>query len=260
MHSRANYRFSPTLLDTFNGYLNCEEVWSKYWGNSENPSKTLEEFRQEKFQDLIDRINRKEIAWEDTELMDRGTAFNEVIDCIILNTKSKAMQIYVEDGYIVANYNKRVFRFDVERCKQIAARYKGIAQTQVFIEGYIPTRYGAVRFVGYIDELMLIYISDLKTTKISTSKPYAVGKYKGNMQHHVYPIILEQMGQKVDYFLYDIVCFDDKTGEITETYEEVYTYRKEISTTILTDCCEAFIEFVEANRHLITDLKIFNQC
>ena len=39
---------------------------------------------------LIDRINRKPF---DSEAADKGTAFNEVIDCMIENRKSETVQV-----------------------------------------------------------------------------------------------------------------------------------------------------------------------
>lgn len=52
------WRFYATLLDSFQNYLNSEVIWEQYWGWSENPPHTPEEFKQKQFQDLIDRINR----------------------------------------------------------------------------------------------------------------------------------------------------------------------------------------------------------
>lgn len=281
--NEIKYRFSPTLLDSYLSYLEHEEIWAQYWGKSDNPKTTLQEFQQEKFQGLIDKINRVDIPWEDTELMDRGTAFNEIIDSIIENRMPEDMTVtkvfrqeeipnpnysdtsaYTSEFvpmtikvdtkdllYLDVSYNKRVFRFDARLCKQIAKKYKG-ALTQVFIEGTLPTRYGDVRFVGYIDEMMPNYISDLKTT---TS--YTTGKFRGNMQHLVYPLMIEQMtGQVIDYFVYDVVEFGKY--EIN-CYEEVYPYRREEAQKRLTEVCEEFIRFVEDNRELITDKKIFNE-
>ena len=52
------YNFYPSILDTFYNYINCSKTYQKFWGNSEAPSKTEEEYEQECFKQLIDKINR----------------------------------------------------------------------------------------------------------------------------------------------------------------------------------------------------------
>ena len=79
-NQQLNYCIYATLLDAFWGYLNSDVIWDKYWGWSENPPHTSEEFHEQQFHELIDRINRKPF---DSEAADRGTAFNEIIDCMI---------------------------------------------------------------------------------------------------------------------------------------------------------------------------------
>ena len=99
---KPSYRFYATLLDAFNDYLNSDAIWNKYWGFSENPPHDPEEFHEQQFKELIDRINRQPF---DSEAADRGTAFNEVIDCMIENRKS--------DTVIV----ERVYSSEVDFCQ-----------------------------------------------------------------------------------------------------------------------------------------------
>ena len=81
---QPNYRIYATLLDSYFNYLNSDVIYERYYGWSENPPYTEEEFRQKQFQELIDRINRRPF---DSEAADKGTAFNEVIDAKELVTK-----------------------------------------------------------------------------------------------------------------------------------------------------------------------------
>ena len=90
MNQQPKYRIYATLLDAFGAYLNSDVIWDKYWGWSENPPHTPEEFHEQQFQELIDRINRKSF---DSEAADKGTAFNEVIDCMVENRKSETVQV-----------------------------------------------------------------------------------------------------------------------------------------------------------------------
>lgn len=87
---QPNYRIYATLLDSYFNYLNSDVIYERYYGWSENPPCTEDEFRQKQFQELIDRINRKPF---DSEAADKGTAFNEVIDCMVENRKSETVQV-----------------------------------------------------------------------------------------------------------------------------------------------------------------------
>lgn len=254
MNQQYNYRFYATLLDAFQSYLSCEEIWSQYWGNSENPSKSLEDFREEQFKSLFDRINRVPMLWEDSEAADRGTAFNEVIDCMILGVKSKKMQIEgvcVEKEVVAlkAIYNLREFIFPISVCREFADYYKG-ATPQIWTEAILPTSKGKVLLCGYIDELMPCVVCDIKTTG-----KYAVGKYRNNWQHRVYPYCLQSNGTDISEFEYNVAQID-KYNKF-ETFTEQYVYRAERDIADLTSFCEEFIIFLEAHRHLITDTKIF---
>ena len=248
-----NYCIYATLLDAYWGYLNSDVIWEKYWGWSENPPHTPEEFHELQFQELIDRINRKPF---DSEAADRGTAFNEIIDCMIENRKSSIMEmsrVYHDDGTlygIKAVYNNRTFTFHIYLCREFANYYKG-ALTQQRVEAILPTAYGNVLVYGLIDELMPTSVHDIKTTG-----SYTVGKFKDHHQHLVYPYALMQNGSDVRTFEYNIVEFN-KGGYVVDTYTETYVFNPERDIPILTNHCEEFIRFLEENRKLITDTKIF---
>ena len=248
-----NYCIYATLLDAYWGYLNSDVIWEKYWGWSENPPHTPEEFHELQFQELIDRINRKPF---DSEAADRGTAFNEIIDCMIENRKSSIMEmsrVYHDDGTlygIKAVYNNRTFTFHIYLCREFANYYKG-ALTQQRVEAILPTAYGNVLVYGLIDELMPTSVHDIKTTG-----SYTVGKFKDHHQHLVYPYALMQNGSDVRTFEYNIVEFN-KGGYVVDTYTETYVFNPERDIPILTNHCEEFIRFLEENRALITDTKIF---
>ena len=221
---QPRYRFYATILDAFWGYLNSDVIWDKYWGWSENPPHTPEEFHEQQFQELIDRINRKPF---DSEAADKGTAFNEVIDCMIENRKSETVQVekvykVIREGAcdetgkplyydevqtnevigLKATYNNRIFTFPISLCREFANYYKG-ALTQQRVEAILPTAYGNVLVYGVIDELMPASVHDIKTTG-----SYTVGKFKDHHQHLVYPYALMKNGSDVRTFEYNIVEFN----------------------------------------------------
>lgn len=272
MNRQPNYQFYATLLDAFAGYINSSIIYQEYWGFSENPGKTEQDFEAEQFQSLIDRINRVPF---DSEAADRGTAFNEIVDCMILGCQSEKMQIervyqeivghqdtgvetkpmLVPVGHttevvaLKATYNNRTFTFPISLCREFADYYKG-ATPQVLTSANLKTMYGTVRLYGYIDELMPTSVHDIKTTG-----KYSVGKFRHNWQHLVYPYCLIASGCPIYDFEYNVAEFP-KYGEI-KTYTESYRFDPEQDTDRLTQHCEQLIEFLEANRHLITDTRIF---
>lgn len=247
---KISYKFYATLLDGYQDYLRSSEIYREYWGFSENPSKTEDEFEAEQLEGLINRINRVPF---DSEAADKGTAFNEVVDCLILNCKTERTDMEIvsdrDKGVILVTFKDRKFTFPVSLCREFANYYKG-AIPQVYTEAILPTRYGHVLLYGYIDELMPTCVHDIKTTG-----KYSVGKFLHHWQHIVYPYALQQEGNNICDFEYNIAVMA-KYGE-PKTYTESYTFVPERDIPRLKAHCEGLIEFIEMKRELITDKKIF---
>jgi len=267
------YLIYPSLLDAFQDYLNSEDIYLRYWGNVDEPSVTADEFEQKQLGGLIDKINRVQPDWEITEKMDRGTAFNEIVDCMILGKKSEKMQIEkvyatemldaankeyseVETNNVIAlkaTYNNRTFQFPVSICREFANYFKG-ATPQVYCEAGLPTQYGNVLLYGYIDELMPISIHDIKVTG-----SYEAWKFKDKWQRVVYPYCINENGSDITNFEYNILLItENKGGTFYETKTEYYNYTEHDKERLIV-VCERFIEFLEENKELITDKKIFNK-
>lgn len=249
---QVEYKFYATLLDGFQNYIDSDVIWERYWGYSENPPHTPEQFREQQFQSLIDRINR--VPFE-SEAATRGTAFNEVIDCMILHRNSdkvKIVKVRDESGKITglnATLNERTFYFPLALVREVADYYQG-GLPQQYIQAVLPTIFGDVLLYGYIDYVLSFCTHDLKTTG-----KYAVGNYKNHWQHIVYPYALMKNGCNVPDFEYNVV----KLGKTCyRTYTESYSFVAERDIPKLTQHCEDFIRFLQTNRDLITDKKIFN--
>lgn len=272
-----DFNVYATLIDSFQNYLNSALIWEQYWGWSENPPHTPEEFEEQQYQGLIDRINRVPF---DSEAADKGTAFNELVDCLIEHRgpseKFNFEKVYKVETYrtkdwygndnmdfipghteqrqtdelvaIKVFYNDREFIFDIELCREFASYYKG-AVTQYYTEAILPTKYGNVKLYGFLDELMPDCIHDIKTTG-----RYSVGKFKDHAQHLVYPYCLTHNGMDVRMFEYNIAVLD-KYGR-WETFTETYAFKAERDIPVLTQRVEALIEFLNDNRDKITDKKI----
>lgn len=250
MSKPVRYKFYATLLDAFQSYLSSSEIYQQYYGFAENPALTEEEFEKQSYDDLINKINRVPI---DSEAADKGTAFNEVVDCIILGVKSSKMDVSSskETGMITAIYNGRTFSFPIAACMEFASYYKG-ATPQVFTDAVLPTTYGNVLLYGFIDELMPMSVHDIKTTM-----KYFVGKYRNNWQHRVYPYCLNMSGNDIRHFEYNVAEIT-KSGKVN-TYTEQYTYRPDRDVALLIEHCDLLIEFISSNSHLITNKRIYGE-
>lgn len=263
---KPEYNIYPSLLDAYTIYVRSDEVWDKYWGLSENPPHTPEEFREKQFFSLIDRINRVPIPWEDSEPADRGTALNEVVDCMVEGRNTERMEIrkvmekvqVSKESWRQTNkvaalevlYNKRAFKFDINLVRQLGEYFRG-AVCQMRMEAELPTCFGPVILYGFADYVMPFSIHDLKSTG-----SYSVGKFRHNAQHLVYPYILTSNGGTANVFEYNVAELG-KYGKWA-TYTETYTYDPERDIPTLTRMVEDFIRFINDNRNIITDKKIFN--
>ena len=246
MSQPLSYLIYPTLLDSFQNYLRSDEIYDTYFGRSENPKFSLEEFEQKSFQDLIDRINR--VPFE-SEAADKGTAFNEVIDCLIENRKPREDMEFHSDrkkGVIVAKFKGYTFEFPLKICLEMRDNLKG-GLTQIRVSAPISTRFGIVELYGYLDILLPMKVVDIKTTS-----RYSAFKYKSNTQHLVYPYCLIESGDLVYEFEYYVTNFK-------QIWRETYIFDYERDVPILMDVTENFIEFLEENRGLITNTRIFNE-
>lgn len=264
------YKFYASLLDAYQDFLDSDIIYERYWGYSENPPCSLAEFQEKQYQSLIDRINRVPF---DNEAADRGTAFNEVIDCMVMHRPSTKMTVERVYEQIVrgdvsgdpeerwadveftdkvvglkVGYNDREFYFPLDLVREVSEYYTG-ALCQQYTEGVLPTAFGDVLLYGYIDYIMPFSVHDLKTTG-----RYNVGKFKNHWQHKVYPYALSCNGCEIRDFEYNVV----EWGKANHTYTEHFTFDKERDTVLLQRHCEDFIRFLTDNREKITDKKIFN--
>lgn len=294
-----NYRFYPTLLDKFQTFLDTtaedyfyqdeDGKWHKNYSEAEDAFHySQEEVDALLKQELLDAINR--VPHEPSEPASKGTALNEIVDCIIHNRKSdnknilikslKGVDVKREFGCtdevgkpiyydywfehikvpcIFAEIDGFSFYFDKDFCKSIAEYFKG-SLSQVFTSATVDTEFGEVELYGYIDELRENKVFDLKTTS-----RYEFGKYSKYWQRHIYPYTLIESGACTEINSFEFTAYVLKGGTsrtplITGVqYAEVYQYNHEQSKMLLKNICERFCQFLEDNRDLITNKKIFNE-
>lgn len=263
--SQVKYKIYPSLLDKFQSYLDSEIEAESFWNVNDETGeykRSPDEIEAEKKQELINSINR--VPFE-SEAADKGTAFNEIVDCLVHkrnkseNEKIKALVSDRENNKIDVQINNFYFSFDLSFCVE-ASKYFKDSTSQVYVSATLPTRYGDVELYGYVDEIKKDIVYDIKTTS-----RYEFGKYEKNWQRYTYPYCLIESGMMNDVKAFEFTAYHLKGGTSRTPliygvqFPEYYAYNHEKSKQLLINHCEAFIEFLEANHDLITDLKIFNQ-
>lgn len=247
-HLDVKYVFYPTLLDVFQSYLDSDVIWNKYWGRSLVPKITLNEFKENQKQKVLDTINK--VKREPNILADRGTVFNEIVDCLREKGDPEKIKFHIDNKFAYGKTNDFSFQFFLSDCNTVAEFYKS-ALPQVKCESYIDTNYGKVRLFGYIDELTFSKIYDIKTTQ-----KYNMGKFCQNWQHKIYPFCLKNEGLDLKEFVYDIVVMDDNNKIISRHFE---TYIIKDEEQLIRQYCERFINFIEENKELISNRNIFGE-
>lgn len=263
----VKYRIYPSLLDKFQNFLDSDIDAESFWNIDSvtgEPKLSADEIAAQREQELIDAINRKPHG--PIEAADKGTCFNEIVDCIIAGRRTEREDMEIEsvtnvDGsrHILARLNGFEFRFDRQLCVD-AARYFAGSVPQVLCRAEIGTRYGKVELYGYADEVCRDKVYDIKTTS-----SYQFGKFERAWQKHVYPYCLVESGelqdvQEFEYTVFQLSKPSARNPVISgKMYKEAYTYDHATSSALLREILGRFIEWLEYNRVDITDRKIFNE-
>lgn len=236
------YKFYPSLLDGFQGWIDSDSIWDKYWGKSENPKISMEEFEVQQRQSFIDKVNRVPFT---SAAAEKGTAFNDLVDLIADGTVNPETMVSL-------NLEHNGFLFDREFTMNFAQRYRG-ALHQQYVEATIECPSGTVMLYGFVDEVVRDWAEDIKTTS-----GYELFKYERNWQHHVYPYCLNEMGVECNGLVYRVAEIKEYATKVNyRQFNEDYSYNEAYSVPAIISVCERMIGFLEQHRHLITDEKVF---
>jgi hypothetical protein len=270
----AKYKIYPSLLDKYQSLLNYEQEADMPWNKvseraaAENRYEgkeagdyilTPDEMYDKLEAELLATINRE--PQEISQAADRGTALNEIIDCMLLNRKTTKEGMVIttqscegEPFAIRADYDGFSFNFDVTLCRELKQMLQG-SICQYFAKAILPTKHGDCELYGYLDYWRYGDIIDLKTTS-----KYDFGKYERKWQRYAYPYmcIASGMTKEVDNFTFLAVQLKESAVITGTIYPETYNYNHEQAIKLLQEHVEGFIDFIESHREQITDKKIFN--
>lgn len=246
------YNIYPTLLDEFAYYQ----------------SQIGSDDEQSLFVRLLDKINR--VPQPKTMEQVRGTALNILIDWLVIgqpySTDMTIEQVNTGEGFRIG-YKCRMdgfeFIFSYRLVDELAKEFAlHIPQEYVEAELSFTDDKGEATacIYGYPDYIFLDRVKDLKTTK-----DYTPWKYKDNWQHIIYPwaLVKSKMMSAVDTFTYVAVeVKEDKMTGIIDgvVFREEYAFNETDAEGLIRDCLTGqFIPFLEHNRYLITNKKIFGE-
>lgn len=268
--SSPKYRIYPSLLDKFQRLMDSEKEFEDFWNvDSEGEYKrSLAEIYEENEQGLLDAVNR--VPHEPIEAADKGTVFNELVDCAI-HQRSWEEELGAEvlpysnpyndtlmDSLVKVERNGFTFTYSLQLIMDAAAYFTCDATSQYRTAAILNTNYGDVELYGVVDEIVKDCVLDIKTTK-----SYSFPKFAHAWQKEVYPYCLVESGEmtEVKQFEYTVFKWTSRDGEPldAELYAEVYTYSHERARAKLRSVCERLIEWLELNRSRITDTKIFGE-
>lgn len=187
-------------------------------------------------QELINKINR--VKTEMPEAAKKGVEFEGVINMLL---KANNHKLLMDVEY----YQTENFVFKPEIVNRIALKLANAIRQQEYIEAVVQTPIGGIKVYGFIDYSYPDMFVDLKTTG-----SYKKDKYKINNQHKCYPLLAQINGRSISKFNYLVTDF-------TQMYIEPYTHNSSMTDEFIFNLVE-FTEFLEVNRELITDKKIFN--
>ena len=279
MEKQPDYKVYPSLLIAFQSLLDyelvAEEDWNKVTESAHERGEYLDqdigdyklspdEMYVKLTCDLLDSINRVDGRYG--EAAAKGTAFNEIVDCLIENRKSKNNDCVI---YSTANASgTRIIRseidgftfdFDVTLCKETAYFFAG-SLPQYYANATMETSFGSVLLYGFIDEWVGNKMYDIKTTG-----KYSFGKFEYGWQRYVYPWCVIESGDttEVESFTYYVVEWAyQRKGEPLKAkcvYQETYTYDHEESGRKIREMLENFLTWLHEmdKLGLIQDKRIF---
>lgn len=273
--SRPGYRITPTILNKWTELANADRDWETFYGSADDPSVSSEDYYAKKEQELLDTINRVPFT---SEAASRGTALNELVDCIVDKRKQREDMIVervhrpmgssvvydeVPGGELFAlqvGLDGFSFLFDIGLVRSLADYFKG-AICQHRCEAVMDTEFGPVILYGDADYILRDVVYDLKTT----SKYSAYGKFEEGWQKVLYPWALTESGdmEGITGFEYTIIPLSGGTSTsplITgEIMTEWYDYSHGVATRRLRQVLEAFLPWLEDHRSYIFHPRIFNQ-
>lgn len=238
------YRIYPSLLDKFQSYLDSDIEAESFWNiDSETGEmeKTPDEIAAANEQALLDTINR--VPHGPIEAADKGTCFNEIVDCLVENRGSSREDISIEripDLYEVCDLFCRRpncdyrWKPDNQDCirayaSAVSNRSKTVGlratlngfefrfdiglcrEAAAYFKDAVPQHFcKGVITTAYGDVELYGYADEIvrdKVYDIKTTSAYQFGKFERAWQKDVYPYCLVASGEMTTVSEFEYTVF-----------------------------------------------------
>ncbi len=147
--SMKTYRISPSVLNAFSNWLSAEDNWDKYWGDSETPPMTREQYVIKLGHELTAYLNRE--PTEETEAQAKGTCLNEIIDCLTGSDPRGDVKWDKSGDIYVAEKGAFKFYFDGALVDSLALMFRTAARQYHLQNRYHFDKYD-VELHGYAEQ------------------------------------------------------------------------------------------------------------
>ena len=147
-----NHEFSYSLVNRYEGWLNSESDFNRYYGNSENPPEDYELGKKLEFYSALFKLSLKPEFERENTALELGKHFEN-----LLNSGKKTTEFEFKNN--LNEIFKVVLNSDFDTL--IDNRKRNTPRQQVEIKGVLPN---GLNFIGYADEVYDNYIIDIKTT------------------------------------------------------------------------------------------------
>lgn len=283
--SSVRYRIYPSLLDRFQAFLDSDEESEGFRnldGETGEMKRTAEEIAEARERELLDAINR--VPHEPIEAADRGTCFNEIVDCLVENRGSSREDVSINRMPHLYDVCDRFcgkkncdYRWDgnEEKCRRAydnALRNNAIVQGVVatlhdfefcfdiglcreaaaYFRGAVPQHFcRAVMATAYGDVELYGYADEIvrdKVYDIKTTSSYQFGKFERAWQKDVYPWCLVESGEmrRVSSFEYTVFVLSRPTSRSPLITGKMYREEYTYDHSAAGERLRAFLErFIE---------------
>ena len=273
MRTQPDYAFSPSLLDAFQrmvdtgaeDYLYQDETgaWHMNWNESEETLHFSEEEVDALLkQEFIDKVNK--VPTPPSEAASKGTAFNEIVDCLILRRKPQRGIIVktIRSGEDL--YDARIAKLSYEADELGKNVMPETLQKQESLDQFskigVPFIYAAVDgFEFFFDKDFCLeaadyfkgsicqyytkanletskgvvelhgYIDYLRMMKVfdaKTTKRYTFGDFQKKWQRYTYPYTLIESGLMKEVNTFEFTIYVLKGGTKTSPLISASQYRE----------------------------------
>ena len=244
-----NHAFSYSLVSNYEGWLNADSDYRKYYDTSENPPDpaAFELEKKLQFYAQLFKLNvSKEYEKDDTALM-LGKRFEDY-----LNMSNELMR---DETMFTFRSNKHVeykVLFNDDFITLVNNRINAQPRRQVEIKGVLPN---GLNFIGYADEVYDNCIIDIKTTS-----NFKLSNYNTSLQMPLYLHFIDDFAVQRGFYQVTEFYRSKAAGKNEFTMKDTYMIESEkITEKQLTHFSDLCMDMLNSVEYFENDLQNYKQ-